>query len=132
MPEIIADNISVIETKEVEGATRLEAEYYNKPSFIVNNFLKGGKIINYIQYGTSEDLNEELEGYPVLRLNEFDGSFIGSPSKYCNKITSEVFNKLLLKEGDILVCRTNGNPKLVGKSALVMEDANMSFSYYLL
>ncbi len=131
MPEIIADNISVIETKEVEGATRLEAEYYNKPSFIVNNFLKGGKIINYIQYGTSEDLNEELEGYPVLRLNEFDGSFIGSPSKYCNKITSEVFNKLLLKEGDILVCRTNGNPKLVGKSALVMEDANMAFAYYL-
>ena len=131
MPEIIADNISIVETKELEGATRLEAEYYNKPSFIVNNFLKGGKIIDYVQYGTSEDLNEKLKGYPVLRLNEFDGSFIGSPSKYCNKITSEVFNKLVLKEGDILVCRTNGNPKLVGKSAVVMEDANMAFASYL-
>src|SRR3990167_6952106 len=131
MPEIIADNISIVETKELEGATRLEAEYYNKPSFIVNNFLKGGKIIDYVQYGTSEDLNEKLKGYPVLRLNEFDGSFIGSPSKYCNKITSEVFNKLVLKERDILVCRTNGNPKLVGKSAVVMEDANMAFASYL-
>lgn len=131
MPEIIADNISIVETKEVEGATRLEAEYYNKPSLIKKNFLKGEKIVDYVQYGTSEDLNEELEGYPVLRLNEFDGSFIGSPSKHCNKISDKVFYKLLLKKGDILVCRTNGNPKLVGKSALVMEDANMAFASYL-
>lgn len=131
MPELITDNISIVETKEVEGATRLEAEYYNKPSLIKKNFLKGEKIIDYVQYGTSEDLNEELEGYPVLRLSEFDGSFIGSPSKHCNKISDKVFYKLLLKKGDILVCRTNGNPKLVGKSALVMEDANMAFASYL-
>lgn len=131
MPEIIADNISIVETNEVEGATRLEAEYYNKPSLINKNFIKGEKIIDYVQYGTSEDLNEEFNGYPVLRLNEFDGSFIGAPSKYCNKISNGVFYKLLLKKGDILVCRTNGNPKLVGKSALVMEDANIAFASYL-
>lgn len=33
MPEIVADNISVVRSNEIEGATRLEAEYY-RPSYL--------------------------------------------------------------------------------------------------
>ena len=131
MPEIIADNISIISSAELEGATRIEAEYYNNPSLIKKNFLIGENVIDFVQYGTSKDLNEESDGFPVLRLNEFDGNFITTPSKYCNKITTATFHSLLLKKGDLLVCRTNGNPKLVGKSALVMEDSNTAFASYL-
>ncbi|MCG2721002.1 MAG: restriction endonuclease subunit S [Thermodesulfovibrionales bacterium] len=93
--------------------------------------IKGNKIIDHIQYGTSEELNEEFNGFPILRLNEFDGFFLDIPRKYCNKISKDVFNNLLLKKGDVLVCRTNGNPKLVGKSAIVMEDINIAFASYL-
>lgn len=131
MPEIIADNISIISSAELEGATRIEAEYYNNPSLIKKNFLIGKNVIDFVQYGTSKDLNEESNGFPVLRLNEFDSNFITTPSKYCNKITTATFHSLLLKKGDLLVCRTNGNPKLVGKSALVMEDSNIAFASYL-
>ena len=34
MPEIIADNISVVRSDEIEGATRLEAEYY-QPRYLI-------------------------------------------------------------------------------------------------
>ncbi len=131
MPEIVADNISIVQSNGLEGATRIESEYYNKPSLIDKNFIKGNTIIDHIQYGTSEELNEEFNGFPILRLNEFDGFFLDIPRKYCNKISKDVFNNLLLKKGDVLVCRTNGNPKLVGKSAIVMEDINIAFASYL-
>ncbi|MCP4344874.1 MAG: hypothetical protein GY795_05035 [Desulfobacterales bacterium] len=38
------------------------------------------------------------------------------------KIFDDDFALYALKKGDILICRTNGNPKLVGKSALVAKD----------
>ena len=34
MPEIISDNISIVETNELEHFSRIDAEYYNKPSLI--------------------------------------------------------------------------------------------------
>lgn len=33
MPEIVADNISIVESSELEGATRIEAEYY-RPAYL--------------------------------------------------------------------------------------------------
>src|SRR3972149_304971 len=40
MPEIIADNISIINSDELEGATRLEAEYYQPPYLSLMKSLK--------------------------------------------------------------------------------------------
>ena len=33
MPDIIADNISIINTNELEGTTRIDAEYY-QPEYL--------------------------------------------------------------------------------------------------
>jgi hypothetical protein len=41
--EIVADNISIVETRELERFSRIDAEYYNKPSLINKNFIKGEK-----------------------------------------------------------------------------------------
>lgn len=38
---------------------------------------------------------------------------------------------LKLRKDDVLICRTNGNPKLVGKSALVPKDYEYAFASYL-
>ncbi|WP_273063300.1 restriction endonuclease subunit S, partial [Wolinella succinogenes] len=63
---------------------------------------------------------------------EFESNFIGTPSKYCNSITQDTFESLKLLKNDVLICRTNGNHRYVGKSAVVMEDTNFAYASYLL
>ncbi|WP_148570385.1 restriction endonuclease subunit S [Aliarcobacter cryaerophilus] len=110
---------------------RFEAEFYNSKTGLNDNFFYGEDIIDFVQYGTSNELNEDNLGYPILRLNEFDSNFIGIPSKYCNSITQDIFENLRLLKNDVLICRTNGNPKYVGKSAIVMEDTQFAYASYL-
>ncbi len=109
---------------------RLESEYWNSERIEFES-VKGEKIELFSQYGTSKDLNEENLGYPVLRLNEFDSFFITKPAKYCNLIDSLTYESLKLKKDDVLVCRTNGNPKYVGKAALVPKDYDYAFASYV-
>ena len=109
---------------------RLEGKYYNSKK-ISFNCAKGETIEIFSQYGTSKDLNEDDEGYPILRLNEFDSFFISKPAKYCNLIDFETYESLKLKKDDVLICRTNGNPNYVGKAAIVPKDYDYAFASYL-
>jgi restriction endonuclease S subunit len=114
-----------------ETALMLEAEYYiSRTESNIKN-IKGEDVIEFVQYGTSVELNEEGKGFPVLRLNEFDSYYIGNPAKFCDKISNQEFENLKLKKGDVLICRTNGNPNLVGRSAIVMDDTNFAYASYL-
>jgi type I restriction enzyme, S subunit len=110
---------------------RLEAEFYTAPSFEMKNSYSGSQIIDFVQYGTSKELNELGEGYPILRLNEFDSSFISKPSKYCSIIDNNTYQSLKLHKDDVLICRTNGNYRYVGKSALVPKDYDFAYASYL-
>ena len=121
--------VSILDVLKDENL-RLEAEFHTNKSIKIQG-VKGSEIIDFVQYGTSEELNEDSLGYPILRLNEFDGYFIGEPSKYCNKISEQTYQELRLKKGDVLICRTNGNPKYVGKSAVVMQDYDYAYASYL-
>ena len=109
---------------------RIESDFWIKEK---NQFtsVKGADIEIFTQYGTSKELNEDGNGYPVLRLNEFDSFFIHEPAKYCDIIDADTFNSLKLKKDDVLICRTNGNPKYVGKAALVPRDYEYAFASYL-
>lgn len=110
---------------------RLEAEYYNSTSVSYHSTFKGKDVVSDIQYGTSKYCDEVKDGYPVLRLNEINDGFIESPQKYCHILSDEEFEKLRLKNGDVLVIRTNGNPNLVGRSAVVLEETEFAFASYL-
>ena len=110
---------------------RLEAEYYNSTTISYENAIKGKDVILSVQYGTSKYCDEQVDGYPVLRLNELNNGFINVPQKYCNTMSSEEFEKLRLKKGDVLIIRTNGNPDLVGRAAVVSEDSDYAFASYL-
>lgn len=120
-----------IKTPQSSELTRLESDFYTSESVIFKKFLTGAKIIDFVQYGTSEELNEDGIGYPVLRLNEFDSNFIKTPSKSSNKISNDVYENLKLFKDDVLICRTNGNPKLVGKSAIVPMNYEFAYASYL-
>ena len=73
-------------------------------------------------YNSIYGLNDDGVGYSVLRMNEFDGLFAGKPKMHSNNFSAEEFVLHSLKKDDVLICRTNGNPKLIGKSALVAKD----------
>lgn len=110
---------------------RLESEFYTCKTFKLNKFFSGEEIIDFVQYGTSEGLNDENFGFPVLRLNEFDNWFISHPSKSCALMDKSIFNSLKLLKDDVLICRTNGNPHYVGKSAIVPNDYEYAYASYL-
>ena len=109
---------------------RLESDFWIKEraQFIS---VRGADVEAFSQYGTSKELNEDGNGYPVLRLNEFDSFFIHEPAKYCDILDAETYNSLKLKKDDVLICRTNGNPRFVGKAALVPHDYEYAFASYL-
>jgi len=110
---------------------RMESEFYISEQNVYLYSKIAGDIVSFIQYGTSKELNEINEGYPVLRLNEFESVFISKPAKYCNLLDEDDYISLKLRKDDVLICRTNGNPKLVGKSALVPKDYEYAFASYL-
>jgi restriction endonuclease S subunit len=124
---VIMDISKVKENKDF----RIEPEFYALNFERKSEYLVGSDIIDFIQYGTSKALNEEKKGFPILRLNEFDGIFTAYPEKYCNILSKSEFDKLKFKTNDVLICRTNGNPNLVGKAAVIMEDADVAFASYL-
>ena len=110
---------------------RLEPEYFNAPSLSYGVTKTGREIIKGIQYGTSNACDEINDGYPVLRLNEIHHGFIETPQKYCHTLSKTEYQSLRLKKDDVLVIRTNGNPDLVGRAAVVMEDTEYAFASYL-
>ncbi|MBQ3335974.1 MAG: N-6 DNA methylase [Selenomonadaceae bacterium] len=111
---------------------RLEAEYFNSQSFSYARLLRGKDIVDEIQYGTSNFCDENsVGGCPVLRLNELRNGFIGVPQKFCHTLMKAEFEALRLHKGDVLIIRTNGNPNLVGRAAVVMRDTNFAFASYL-
>jgi len=124
--------MKIVELQKVEGnpEIRLESDFWIKEKVQFKS-VKGADVEAFSQYGTSKELNEDGNGYPVLRLNEFDSFFIHEPAKYCDIIDVETFNSLKLKKDDVLICRTNGNPKYVGKAALVPRDYEYAFASYL-
>lgn len=124
--------MKIVELQKIKGnkELRLESDFWIKEKGQFNS-VKGAIVEAFSQYGTSKELNEDGNGYPVLRLNEFDSFFIHEPAKYCDIIDAETFKSLKLKKDDVLICRTNGNPKYVGKAALVPQDYEYAFASYL-
>lgn len=110
---------------------RLEADFFTAENLQGDNIVLAEKYLTRVQYGTSEFLNEEKKGYPILRLNEFESYFIKEPAKYCNIISQQQYEDLKLHKGDVLICRTNGNPDLVGRAAVIMDDFDYAFASYL-
>lgn len=117
------EQVSIVRFSGIDRKiSRFEAEFYIANSLLDIECFTGEDIIELGQYNSIYGLNSDGKGFPVLRMNEFNGIFTGKPNQYSEKFSEEDFNLYSLKKGDILICRTNGNPKLVGKSALASKD----------
>jgi len=115
--------VSIVNHSQIDKKVfRLEAEFYTSAIFTSGEYFTGDQIIESSEYNSIYGLNDKGIGYPVLRMNEFDSLFTGKPKLHSDKFSTDDFLSYALKKGDILICRTNGNPKLVGKSALAARD----------
>ncbi|EOU1474934.1 restriction endonuclease subunit S [Clostridium perfringens] len=71
-----------------------------------------------------DDLVEKENGILVLRSSNIKNSRISyDDNKYVNKVISE---KQIVKKEDILICSRNGSKELIGKCAIIDEEAEGS------
>lgn len=125
MPEIVADNISVINSDELEGATRIEAEYY-QPSYL--SLMKSLKRIPTVQLSTiafvtdgihaSIDYDDEDNIRCLSAQSVKDNLFDLSANTF---ISEEQHNKNLrtsLKSGDVIISSVG----TIGNCAVVTND----------
>jgi type I restriction enzyme S subunit len=91
-----------------------------------------GDLVLDFRYGTSRKCAREGSGVPVLRIPNIQSGKIDSTDlKFTDMPTSE-FDELCLREGDILLVRSNGSENLVGRSAVVSaEDERFAYAGYL-
>jgi type I restriction enzyme S subunit len=67
-----------------------------------------------------EDLVPEGDGIPVLRANNIQsGQLVSEGLVFVSK---EIPRKLILREGDIVICSRNGSRNLIGKNARVSGE----------
>ena len=86
------------------------------------------------EYGTSVKCSYEAEGLPVLRIpNIVAGEIDVTDIKYATQPVP-IDSETSLAKGDVLMCRTNGSVRLVGKTAVVNSDLEPyhGFASYLL
>ncbi|TKT96348.1 4'-phosphopantetheinyl transferase [Citrobacter sp. wls830] len=92
-----------------------------------------GNIAKNIKYGTSKKCSETQGSTAVLRIpNIGPGYIINSDLKYADFDQKELVT-LTLKEGDLLLIRSNGSVDLVGKVAVISEnDTEYLYAGYLI
>lgn len=84
-------------------------------------------------YGTSVECNTLSSGTPVLRIPNIDELHVNFNDLKFTQLSKIETENYSLKQNDILVIRTNGNPELVGKSALIRSlDREFLFASYLI
>lgn len=115
----------------VNQQLRLEAQYHTAKTSNIPEYYLGEKVIESANYNSIYGINNDGEGYLILRMHEFDGIFAGVPTAYCKNFNHEDYDQHRLRKNDVLICRTNGNPKLIGKSALVGKDYEYVYESHL-
>lgn len=85
---------------------------------------------NNAQYGISEEMNENNEGYPILRMGNLQSGMIDFFDIKYVILPEKKFQQFRLNKGDILFNRTNSF-ELVGKTAIFEGDMECCFASYL-
>ncbi len=128
---------SIVNLGKLEGALRIDAEYYD-PFYLRNEELIKNKGWDYLgnyliicQYGISIAMNEEGEGYKMLKMDDIIGILADdSKAKYA-PISEDLFEKYKLNRRDVLFNRVNSE-ELVGRTGIYLLDGDHTFASYLI
>lgn len=96
-------------------------------------WVKLGALMEAPKYGTSKKCDYDITGKAVLRIPNINDGYIDLQDlKYANFDIKEI-ETYSLKQGDILIIRSNGSKDLVGRCALVQKkDEGCLYAGYLI
>jgi len=125
---------SITQKSQLEGALRLDAEYYQPEYFI--DFTQGrwkpiGELLQICQYGISQAMNEEKIGYPIFRMDDIAHAFLMDDGVKYVDISKEIFSQFKLEKNDILFNRVNAE-EFVGRTGIFKLDGEYTFASYLI
>ena len=86
------------------------------------------------KYGTSRRCNTDKRGTPILRIPNISGGVINVDDlKFCDQLSETELSKILLRDGDLLIVRSNGSRDLVGRCAVFNnKDQPYAYASYLI
>ena len=92
-----------------------------------------GDIIDSFKYGTNEKSGSYSDNsIPVLRIPNIIGDDISLNDLKYSKLSNKEIESTLLRNGDLLFVRTNGNPNYIGRSAVFNLNEKFSYASYLI
>lgn len=91
-------------------------------------WVKLGQIVTSLKYGTSKKCFYETDGTPVLRIPNLDNGNINIEDLKFTVLSKNEYEELKLFKDDLLMIRSNGSTSLVGRTAVVGNNAD-SYAY---
>jgi type I restriction enzyme S subunit len=138
--EMIVERISSLREqfspgKRAKAAKRIRAIDDAKCSHDVPDlwtWCRLGDLVLEFRYGTSRKCDRNANGVPVLRIPNIQSGRIDSTDLKFTDMPPAEFRELCLQDGDILLVRSNGSEKLVGRSAVASpDDERFAYAGYL-
>lgn len=129
-----AYNFSIIQKSQLEGAHRMDAEFYQPEYFIdfsVGNWERIGDILEQCQYGISLAMNEEGIGYPIFKMNDINHGFLLDDEIKYVPLQEQIFQGFKLKRNDVLFNRVNSE-EFVGRTGIYKLAMDSVFASYLI
>ncbi|MGB3225453.1 MAG: restriction endonuclease subunit S [Desulforhopalus sp.] len=102
-----------------------KCEFLVPPSW---TWVRLGDVTIDFRYGTSKRCVYEPIKIPVLRIPNLQSGRIDPRDMKYTSMSSKEFEALKLRDGDLLIIRSNGSESLVGRSAVITQAEN-EFAY---
>ncbi len=127
---------SVVSLSELGQEMRFDADYWH-PSFLRNEatitskeHIKTKIIAPNPQYGISVAMNEEGNGYPILKMDNIIDILAEDNNAKSADIPQKVFRQFQLKKFDVLFNRVNSDD-YVGRTGIYLLEGEHTFASYL-
>jgi type I restriction enzyme S subunit len=88
-----------------------------------------GEFTTEVRYGTSQAASKQGWGHPTLRIPNVIGDQLALDDLVCVDLNPEEVARLTLRDGDLLMVRTNGNPSYVGRSVVFKAPDDRAWIY---
>ena len=100
--------INIVLLSEVKKEDRFDAEFHKD---IIKNpklsYLPIKKVLSYVQYGLSREMNEGGIGTKIYRMNEIENMFCSDQVSKFAEVDEEELKLFEMKEDDVFFNRTN-------------------------
>lgn len=126
--------ISVEKLSETEKHHRLDAGFY-QPQYHID-FSKGNwepikRHLDVCQYGISQAMLEEPNGFPIFRMDDIKVGFLVNDDVKYVEISEQVFKQFKLEVDDVLFNRVNSED-FVGRTGIFKLKGDYVFASYLI